>query len=221
MSFFITKHSDLYNKSVTHPLTTELCKGTLPNHVLFTYLNQDLKFFNLGLSVMGKALAVCPNPESRVRLARQIGFFANDENLYFTKTLEELEHEDLSQVAKLKSNGLVLPEVQEYLDFMKRAIYNYDYVQIATFLYVMEKIYLDWATSELAKEKSKSNLPYKYQEWINLHTGKAFTEWVEFLEKEVVDNTKSTDDKRKSEDTFVETVKLEIGFFESCYSYRD
>ncbi|KAK6877806.1 Protein PET18 [Candida tropicalis] len=218
----LKEHNDIYQKSISHPLTNELCQGTLEDYRLYTYLHQDLKFFQVGLNLFGKTLAYCDYPNAAIRLGKQIGFVSSLENDYFTITLKELtEKSDLSKVRKLKEQDLILPEVAKYIQFLNYLTYKTtSYIELITGLYVMEKTYLGWAQYN-TERGIKKDLAYKHQEWINLHLDYAFEEWVNFLGSEVERVVKLEDDYKVCEAMFVKTVKLETEFFESCYSYSE
>ena len=74
---------------------------------------------------------------------------------------------------------MILPKVQQYIDYLQYLTFESNsYVEIITFMYTMEKVYLGWSIMLL--KTIPSNLPYKYQEWINLHYGPDFSKWVQF-----------------------------------------
>ncbi|CAX40414.1 protein Pet18 homologue, putative [Candida dubliniensis CD36] len=217
-------HQDLFLQSISHPLTNELCEGTLADYKLFTYLNQDLKFFQIGLNLFGKTLAYCDDPKSAIILGKQIGFVSTDENDYFIKTLKELEqNEDLIKVViNLKEENLTLVKVQQYIKYLQYLTFESNsYVEIITFMYTMEKVYLGWAEYNIARKAIPSDLPYKYQEWINLHYGLDFTKWVQFLHNEVERVVKTKEDFNICEKSFVKCLELEIDFFQACYEYQE
>lgn len=218
----LKEHNDIFQESISHPLTNELCQGTLADYKLYTYLHQDLKYFQLGLNLFGKTLAYCDYPAAAIRLGKQIGFISSQENDYFTTTLKELtENSDLSKVKKLKEENLTLSSVTKYLDLLNYLTYeSTSYIELITLLYVMEKTYLGWAQYN-TERGIKKDLAYKHQEWINLHLDYAFEEWVNFLGSEVERVVKLEDDYKVCEAMFVKTVKLETEFFESCYSYSE
>lgn len=216
-------HQDLFLQSISHPLTNELCEGLLADFKLFTYLNQDLKFFQIGLNLFGKTLAYCDDSKSAIILGKQIGFISTDENDYFTRALKELEQNDLTNVLNLKNNKtLILPKVQQYIDYLQYLTFESNsYVEIITFMYTMEKVYLGWAEYNVAQKTIPSNLPYKYQEWINLHYGPDFSKWVQFLQNEVERVVKTKEDFIICEKSFVKSLELEIDFFQACYDYHE
>lgn len=231
MSFvdqLLKKHKAKLELSTTHNLTNELCEGTLPDHKLYTYLVQDLKFFQYGLRVMGNALACCDRPESIVTLGKQIGFFANNENTYFHTCLEQLRLESGAEMRQFAPKMLeevppTLPEVQSYLDVLSYLTSETrSYEEVITFIYVMEMVYLGWAEYHLGKAGNKvSQLEYKHKEWVDLHSGAGFSQWVQFLASEV-DRVAGDAQLQAQIDRFFEkTLDLEIAFFDACYKYHE
>ena len=88
-------------------------------------------------------------------MGKQIGFISTDENDYFTRTLKELEQNDLTNVLNLKNNKtLILPKVQQYIDYLQYLTFESNsYVEIITFMYTMEKVYLGWAEYNVAQKQ--------------------------------------------------------------------
>lgn len=223
----LLKYNDKFQTSISHPLTLELCKGTLPNYKLFTYLVQDLKYFQIGMNIFGKTLSLCDNTESSNILGKQIGFISNDENDYFSKCLKQLRSENLQELKQnssqmLQEDAIELPAVKKYIDYMKELNLNSkSYVEMITFLYVMEQVYLGWANYNFENGNVKENLEYKYNEWIVLHSGKEFSLWTLFLKNEVDRVAHSDEEMALCEATFVKTLDLEIEFFDECYNYLE
>lgn len=211
--------------STTHALTAELCKGTLPDYKLYTYLVQDLKFFQLGLNLLGNVLVHCDQPQLAIVLGKQIGFILNDENTYFANCLALLQQgsrQELQQhvASMLSPSPPTLPEVQQYLDVMHYLTFECrSYEQLITFTYVMELVYLGWAQEHSGNDLSA--LDYKHKEWVNLHSGPAFEQWVAFLAKEV-DRVATTDAARAQiAEWYEKTLDLEIAFFDGCYNHQE
>lgn len=226
LSSLLKQYSSAVEKSQTHPLTNELCRGTLLDAKLWVYLTQDLKFFQRGMNVFGRTLAYCDDANASITLAKQIGFVANDENDYFEKALKELKDSAAKSVPKMVNDPtLILPQVQIYLNLLDEMAYKCtSYVEIITFMYVMEFVYLGWANYNLQHEDvNMDNLPYRYKEWIVLHSGPEFTNWVNFLENEVnrVTFGADKDTLQLCENMFIKAVNLEIDFFDACYQYRE
>lgn len=228
MSFvdkLLQKYQDKVQKSSSHPLTNELCNGTLPDYKLYTYLVQDLKFFQLGLQMLGSSLSHCDNAESSIVLAKQIGFFANDENTYFQRCLAQLRAEAQDQIhhhvpAMEKEFAPTLPQVLQYLQFIAHLTHDaLSYGEIITCVYVMEVVYLIWAELH-SNSKDTVALEYKHQEWVDLHRGPAFSAWVQFLAGEV-NRAAGTNLQEKMEQIFEKTLDHEIAFFDACYQYEE
>lgn len=201
----LDKYSSLYQKSISHPLTTELCTGTLPDEVLLTYLVQDLKYFKVGMNFFGRALSLCDHFPSMVVLGKQIGFIAEDEHGYFERVIGELTSAAEGGASgpintKYGTSGAIgttdgssgttdgsreaeLPQVTEYINYMEYLLKEGDYGELITGLYVMEQVYLGWAQRN--EEIIPEGLEYKYKEWVELHRGEAFERWTEFLRREI------------------------------------
>lgn len=230
MSFsvqLLEKYSELYHKSISRPLTNELCKGTLPDYKLHTYLIQDLKFFQYSLSLLGNALTHCDHNPSSIVLGKQIGFLAHSENTYFFKCLEQLATESAAEVEKYTATmrqkpAPILPAVQKYLDLLSYLTHeSKSYTEIITFIFGMEIVYQGWANYHLNHTPEVKSLAYKHREWIDLHSGPDFDAWCDFLGKEVSRTATNEENKKKSKLIFEKTLDLEIDFFDATYDYRD
>lgn len=228
MSFvesLLEKFAEKFQVSISHPLTNELCSGTLPDHILYTYLVQDLKFVEIGLRFFGNTLARCEVPSASVTLGKQIGFISNLEYSYFVKCMQQLRDESGSDLQKyvplmLKSETPALPAVQKYLDVMHYlACDSRSYEELITFLYVLEKVYLDWVLFNMAT-KDLSRLQYKHKEWVDLHVGPEFEAWVDFLASELNRVAAVSENQEKISEWFEKTIDLEIEFFDACYFYQ-
>lgn len=207
----LEKHAAIYKKATEHPLTKQLCQGTLSDKRLYIYIAQDLQFFNSSLKLICKTTSLAPKTDSLITLAKKIGFFANDENTYFQDCLKETKSAMNSKEIEYFNNIQIKP-VEKYIDFVNELCTNdkITYAELITFLWICEQVYLQWA-HYLPK---KDNLHWKYQTWIDLHDGEHFVSWCDFLRNEV-DNLKLNDD---IENIFVNVVNLEFDFFESCFN---
>ncbi|CUM68057.1 uncharacterized protein PRCAT00005772001 [Priceomyces carsonii] len=228
IELLVETNREKYELSIMHPLTNELCLGTLPDHKLFTYLTQDLKYFKLGMNLFGKTLSLCDNGESAIILAKQIGFLASSENSYFENCLSEIRETSKQELEKycsamlLGNDSPTFPSVQRYLDYMRYLIHECSsYVQLITTLCVMEFVYLGWAEYNLLKGTVVPDLSYKYKEWVSLHSGCDFSIWVSFLKQEVDRVVITESDRTECEKTFTRVLDLEIEFFDSCYDGYD
>lgn len=207
----VNKYQDLFKRTTEHPLTKELCQGTLSDRTLYIYLAQDLLFFQSGMKGMCNTTSMAPDTNSLITLAKQIGFFANDENTYFHDCLQLLEPAVSKQEREFYLHNY-LPEVKVYMDLLvekrtRRDLYKYP--QLITSMWIAELIYWKWA-HDLPR---KPDLHWKHQKWIDLHDGERFETWLDFLRKETDKMT-----LEDVEDIFVKVLQLEYDFFQSCYT---
>ncbi|KAH3902415.1 related to Protein PET18 [Saccharomycodes ludwigii] len=214
----IKKYQEKFDKTINHPLTKELCNGTLPDKTLYIYLEQDLKFFHVGLRTILKTTMLAPENDVMMRLAKQVGFLANAEHGYFEQVLKLLESSIDTKNTKIPE---VLPEVGVYLDFLKNLTTDHSitYEQLITFLWCSEFCYLRWAQIAEEQKLIPSDLHWKYKEWINLHSGEHFEEWTYFLQAQV-DKINVSKNFADIEKIFEQTIDLEYKFFESCYTFK-
>ncbi|ODQ82783.1 hypothetical protein BABINDRAFT_5696 [Babjeviella inositovora NRRL Y-12698] len=210
----IQQYASLFKEATSHSLTTELCKGTLSDARLLVYLIQDLLYFNVGLRLFGRALTLCDDVSASIVIAKQIGFVSNAENDYFYKAIEELSTSfSPEQVRQMEQT--ILPAVEMYIAYMEDLTHNpsITYAQVITSLFVMERVYLEWADNAITDQIIPTKLAFKYNEWIVLHSGEAFTQFVKFLESEV----NRCGDSAASRNSFLATLEYEVGFFDECY----
>lgn len=220
----LEKYGSVYKKATQHELTNKLCEGTLPDEILFTYLVQDLKYFKIGLNFFGKTLSLCDDLSAMITLGKQIGFVSTLENDYFDTCIAELgsSPEVMAKVPSMTKadHPNTLPEVKKYIDYVKYLVHDCkSYPELVSALFVMEQVYLGWAQYNLVRNTVPSDLPYKYKEWINLHSGRDFTTWTNFLRSEV--DRVGVSDMAGCEAAFKTTLELEVSFFDACYNYNE
>lgn len=69
-----------WSAAVGHRFVSELFDGSLEDGRLAAYLVQDYQFCDAFVALLGAATASAPDLASRLPFARQLGFFAADEN---------------------------------------------------------------------------------------------------------------------------------------------
>ena len=194
-----------WDAAVGHRFVHELWSGTVDRSVLRRYLEQDFQFVDSFVALLGSAVAHADLPAPRVRLARQLGLVAGPENQYFERSLGQLD-------------GTTEPEraapTVGFLDLMDEAR-EAGYPEALAVLVVAEWLYLDWATRPGA---SLPDDPVS-RDWIELHRGIEFEEWVEFLRAELDRVAGSLEPARRERVTalFVRAVDLELAFFDVAY----
>lgn len=189
-------NSKTWEAATSHRFVKQLGAGTIPDSVLATYLAQDYYFVDAFVSLMGGAVAFSDSPSARMVISKQLGLIANDEDGYFVRALDRLN----------PGPRAPLPPTQKFIDLMLKARSSYPIA--ITVLLVAEWLYLDWARD------APTPADWIHAEWIELHRGKIFEDWVEFLKREadrVADVCK--ENRRSMEDAFKEAVGLELDFF--------
>lgn len=194
-----------WDAAVGHRFVAELWAGSMSRDVLRRYLEQDLQFVDSFLALLGSAVANADRPASRVRLARRLGLVAGPENDYFERSLAQLDGSTGPERAA--------PTVG-FLDLMDEAR-DAGYPEALAVLVVAEWLYLDWATRPGASVPDDAIC----REWIELHRGIEFEEWVTFLRAELDRVADALDPQRRERVAaiFVRAVDLEQAFFDAAY----
>jgi thiaminase (transcriptional activator TenA) len=200
-----------WDAAVRHRFVDELWRGSVDSAALTHYLVQDHQFLDGFLALLGAAVATADRPKSRTVLARRLGLIAGPENDFFARALDALDV-PFSERADPELHA----STREFLDLMATARRTVDYASCLAVLLVAEWLYLDWATRPRA---DAPDAPVQ-REWIDLHRGPEFEEWVTFLRLEFDHATAELDDSARERVTglFVRTVDLELAFFDAAYS---
>lgn len=198
-----SRTNETWTKATTHRFVDELWKGTVEKSVLSTYLSQDALFVDTFIALMGAAVSHSDSPDARVKLARQLGLVATDEDGFFTRALEHLQCKPATP----------LPPTKAFIDLMNEA--RGDYASALTVLLVAEWLYLDWAT----QEERQTPEDWICTGWIDLHRGEWFEVWVELLKSETDRVAAASDEatRRRMGELFERAVELELEFFDAAY----
>ena len=196
-----------WQAAINHRFVQELFAGTIENKVLKEYLIQDYHFFDAFLSMLGACVAHADQLESKLRFAKQLGFLEADEDGYFQKTFKELKvsENDYLEVT-------LHPVTKAFQDLMYSAVSSSDYAHLLVMLVIAEGLYLDWGSKDLALPEA-----YIHSEWINLHRGPFFAEWVQFLVDELNRVGKGLEDLTELQERWNQAVALELAFFDIGY----
>ena len=141
--------------------------------------------------------------EQNYDLQNKLGFLEADEDGYFQKAFKELEVEEKEYL-----EVMLHPVTKEFQKLMYSAVDSSEYAQLLVMLVIAEGLYLDWGSKELA-------LPEKYVhlEWIHLHRGEFFEEWVQFLVDELNRVCKNKGTISALQERWNRAVALELAFF--------
>lgn len=206
-------HPDDWQAVVEHRFVAGLFDGTLPDPVLARYLVQDYQFFDPFLRLLGEAVATAPTTTARLRLARQLGMLATDENDYFQRAFDVLGVPETD-----RKHPPLAPETRDLVEVMETAIDAHSWPRTITVLAVLEWIYLDWA--EAPGRMPTSRRP-EHVDWIDLHRDEEFRDWVRFLRAEVdAAEPADAEEARRCAELFGRTVRGEVAFFEAAYRAR-
>lgn len=203
----LKRSQDDWQSAVNHRFVKELFEGTIENKVLKEYLIQDYHFFDAFLSMLGACVAHADKLDSKLRFAKQLGFLEADEDGYFLKAFRELK---VSEKDYLEAT--LHPVTKDFQKLMYSAVDSSDYAQLLVMLVIAEGLYLDWGSKDLPLPES-----YLHQEWINLHKGPFFVEWVQFLVDELNRITTERADLTELQERWNQAVALELAFFDIGY----
>ena len=157
--------------------------------------------------MLGACVAHADTLEAKLRFAKQLGFLEADEDGYFQKAFKKLG------VAEKEYLGVTLhPVTKEFQKLMYSAVDSSDYAQLLVMLVIAEGLYLDWGSKELPLPER-----YVHLEWIHLHRGEFFKEWVQFLVNELNRVCKDKVTISALQDRWNHAVALELAFFEIGY----
>jgi thiaminase/transcriptional activator TenA len=200
-----------WDAAVAHRFVDGLWRGAVDTPTLTTYLVQDHQFLDGFVALMGAAVAAADRGQPRIVHARQLGLVAGPENDFFARALDMLD---------VPLTDRTEPELREptrgFLDLMDTARRSADYASCLTVLLVAEWLYLDWATRPDAEAPTE---PIQ-REWIELHRGAAFEEWVAFLRAEFDRVAAGLDraGRERVRELFTRAVDLELAFFDAAFA---
>ena len=204
---FLRNSQKNWQAAVNHRFIQELFEGTIEDEVLKKYLIQDYHFFDAFLSMLGACVAHADTLEAKLRFAKQLGFLEADEDGYVQKACK-----DLGGTEKEFLEVTLHSVTKEFQKLMYSAVDSSDYAQLLVMLVIAEGLYLDWGSKELPLPKK-----YIHLEWIHLHRGEFFKEWVQFLVDELNRVCKDKGTVSALHERWNQAVALELAFFEIGY----
>lgn len=199
-----------WTAAVRHPFTDGLFTDSLPPETLRRYFVQDYQFIDSFVALLGAAVATADGYGPRAVLARQLGVVAGDESTYFERVFDALD------VPRSDRERPALDGTTSAFNaLMESARVSGEYAYCLAVLAVAEWLYLDWA------ERAPAQPPDSFicAEWIELHRGEAFRDWVGWLRGELDRVGPSLDETARERCLayFRQATKLELGFFEAAY----
>jgi thiaminase/transcriptional activator TenA len=197
----------VWSDAVGHRFVTELFAGTVPDAVMARYLIQDHRFLDSFLTLLGAALASADTFAAKLRFGRFIGIVSSEENTYFLRAFEALGVTEDRRAADPDT-----PPTAGFKAIMREAAQTRSYAAALSVLVVTEWLYLDWAS------RAPSPVPgnFVHAEWIGLHDGPGFRDFVDFLRAEL--DRVGPAEADLCRDFFRRTVALELSFFDAAYA---
>ncbi|WP_136088735.1 TenA family protein [Auritidibacter ignavus] len=199
---------DTWDEAINHRFVTELFEGTIDDTVMAGYLDQDYRFFEAFLQLLGAAITTADRLDARLRYASFAGEMVNSEDTYFQRAFDALGVTD-----ELRASTPDTPSAGGFVDLMREAASSQNYSAVVAVLMVTECLYRDWAA------RAPENHPesFVHHEWITLHDNPDFLSFATFLEQEA--DRSGAQDAETAHDFFRRAVELELGFFNDTYKY--
>lgn len=204
---------------INHIFPQKICSGKISDKALCIYLDQDKKYVLAALKAILKTAYLCPVSSDRVKINKQIGFFANSDTNYSSSTIKQCLRNDPTLENYLKPD-FIIPEAKAYINFVRDIAGRddrYSYAQMVTFLWANDYLYLKWAercSNYLGSLPSESQK--KYQTIAELYSNENMRQWVSLLEEQVNKTAASLDEVSS---IFKMVAKHEFLFFEGCNRY--
>ncbi|MDA7964183.1 TenA family protein [Ruegeria sp.] len=199
---------DDWQAATTHAFTRELADGSLPEHKMRWYLQQDYQFVDGFVRLLASAIAHAPSLADSVPAAQFLAVITGPENTYFLRAMQALDTAPCFDPA---------PATKAFQDLMAEAASSGRYENMLAVLVVAEWVYLDWASPV---HPPKDDLPFWFAEWITLHAGDGFEGVVGYLRDQLDQVWPTLDTPAQAEVTrlFHRAVELERDFFDAAYA---
>ena len=208
--YLINYSGELWQDATNHKFTNELKNDTLKNHIFKKYIVQDYIFIESLVTLIGKAIALAPNLNSKVKWSAFIYAITSDENNYFIRSFEALNiTKDEREKTKL------LDPINDFSKLMHEVANTGTYKEILAVILAAEWIYYTWASNV------KKPYPERFylSEWITLHNNSSFKDTVTWIKEELdsISHKLTVSEQHEVAILFTKTVMLEVSFFDACY----
>ena len=200
----------LWNEATNHKFTNELKNDKLEDHIFKIYIIQDYIFIETLVTLIGKAVYLSPNMNSKIKWANFLYAITSDENNYFQRSFDAL---DISK--EERTNTKLFLTISDFSKLMLEVANTGTYEEILAVILAAEWVYYTWASN------AKKPYPKRFylSEWITLHNNSSFKDTVAWIKKELdITSQKLTiSEQNKVANLFVKIVRLEVSFFDDCY----
>ena len=200
----------LWNEATNHKFTNELKNDKLEDHIFKKYIIQDYIFIETLVTLIGKAVYISPNMNSKIKWANFLYAITSDENNYFQRSFDVL---DVSK--EERTNTKLFLSISDFSKLMHGVANNGTYEEILAVILAAEWIYDTWASN------AKKPYPKRFylSEWITLHNNSSFKDTVAWIKKEldIISQKLTISEQHKVANLFIKIVRLEVSFFDACY----
>jgi thiaminase/transcriptional activator TenA len=200
----------LWNEATNHKFTSELKNDKLEDHIFKKYIIQDYIFIETLVTLIGKAVYISPNMNSKIKWANFLYAITSDENNYFQRSFDAL---DVSK--EERTNTKLFLSISDFSKLMHEVANTGTYEEILAVILAAEWVYYTWASN------AKKPYPKRFylSEWITLHNNSSFKDTVAWIKKELdITSQKLTiSEQNKVANLFIKIVRLEVSFFDACY----
>ena len=199
-----------WTAATSHRFAREMGSDEIDEVVFRRYLVQDYAFVGTLIGGFGHAVGEAPTMEAKSRLVDFLAVLTDDEDDYFERSFEALNVPEAEY-----TDPECTPTTRAFEDLLERAGREGGYAETLAVLVPAEWVYLAWATDVAGENPSRFYLA----EWIDLHAGEAFEEFVSWLRADFDRKAAEASPRRQRrlEHLFRRTVELETAFFESAY----
>ena len=200
----------LWNEATNHKLTNELKNDKLEDHIFKKYIIQDYIFIETLVTLIGKAVYLSPNMNSKIKWANFLYAITSDENNYFQRSFDAL---DVSK--EERTNTKLFLTISDFSKLMLEVANTGTYEEILAVILAAEWVYYTWASN------AKKPYPKRFylSEWITLHNNSSFKDTLDWIKKEldITSQKLTTSEQHKVANLFIKIVRLEVSFFDDCY----
>ena len=200
----------LWNEATNHKFTNELKNDKLEDHIFKKYIIQDYIFIETLVTLIGKAVYLSPNMNSKIKWANFLYAITSDENNYFQRSFDAL---DVSK--EERTNTKLFLTISDFSKLMLEVANTGTYEEILAVILAAEWVYYTWASN------AKKPYPKRFylSEWITLHNNSSFKATLDWIKKELdITSQKLTiSEQHKVANLFIKIVRLEVSFFDDCY----
>jgi thiaminase/transcriptional activator TenA len=195
---------DEWARAISHPFVQAAADGTLPAERFHRWIRQDRLFV---VALRGFIRSLSQRAPSDDRAGLEAGLAALEPELELFSAYAARERIDLHEAPA--------PECAAYLDFLNSTLAR-GYVHALAAYYACERAYLEaWTTVRATAAPDGA-----YAEWIGNWTSEAFGAYVGWLAErlDAIAIGLSDDDIARLRDTFRETVRHEVAFWDACFT---